>query len=182
MLVVLKGMKHKYVMVTDIEYDYSRLLQFAAIVLERVDGSDDVYKYDSSINRYICQKYVSKRAQKYTGIDLETLNRWGKPMEEFIKDYNTFYEDLDMSNTVFVSHGAKNDRKVLKEAGLTNLPKHSFCTYKNGKKVLKRDAQLTLTDIAQESGFSMDNAHDAFTDARATLHILSYILCLKEEN
>jgi DNA polymerase III epsilon subunit-like protein len=181
MLVVLKGMKHKYVMVADVEYDYARVLQFAAIVLERTDEPGDVYRYDSSINSYITQKYLSRRAEQYTGITLDKLKDWGQPMEDFIEFYNLFYKDLDMEQTVFVSHGAKNDRKVLREAGLVNLPAHSYCTYKNGRTALKREKTLRLTDLAEESGYSMDNAHDAFADARATLHVLSYVLSLKED-
>jgi len=181
MFMVLKGMKHKYVMVADVEYDYARVLQFAAIVLQREDGPGDVYRIISSINAYIEQTYLSKRAEQYTGITLAKLQEWGIPMGTFIETYDDFYEDIDMEQTVFVSHGAKNDRKVLREAGLVNLPAHSYCTYKNGKTALKREKTLRLTDMAEESGYCMDNAHDAFADARATLHVLSFVLSLKED-
>lgn len=174
MLVLFPKIKNDAVLVADLEYDNNGLMQFAGLLL--VNQEDDVFQVYRSFNFYVKRSDVNKYAVKYTGITNEFLTEHGLEKDELIEKYNELVKDVNLKNTLFVSHGSKNDRKVLREFGLTDLPQHSFCTYKNSKKVLKRDKQLKLKDVAHESGFFLGEAsHDAYLDAWATVSVFSYL-------
>jgi hypothetical protein len=45
-----------------------------------------------------------------------------------------------------------------------NKIKNRYCTYKNAKRLLKRDNCLTLKDVAAEGCYYMFNEHNAYAD------------------
>jgi DNA polymerase III epsilon subunit-like protein len=181
MILFFKGIKHKHVLVCDIEYDRSNIVQFAALLFKNIDTKNSLYQIEGSINIFLQQDSIDSYITKYTGIDQSTLQAYGQTQAEFIKQYNSLMANAGMEDTLFVSHGSKNDRKILKDSGLIDLPKHSFCTYRNAKRILNRGSDLTLFKVAAEAGYFLDNAHDAFGDAWATVAALSFLLKLDGE-
>lgn len=181
MVLFFKGVKHKHVFVCDIEYDNNKVIQFAGLLFKNIDPKNFLYQIESSVNLYIKQNDVGSYATKYTGIDKVLLDQYGSTEEEFIVQYQTLFQNADMNDTLFVSHGSKNDRKILRQMSTIELPKHSFCTYRNAKRILERDNNLTLTQVAADSGWFLDNAHDAFADAWATVAALSFLLKIDGE-
>jgi DNA polymerase III epsilon subunit-like protein len=181
MILFFKGIKHQHVLVCDIEYDRNRIVQFAALLFKNIDMKNSLYQIEGSINIFLKQDSVDSYITKYTGIDQAILDIYGQTDEEFIKQYYSLLENVDLNDTLFVSHGSKNDRKILKDSGLVDLPKHSFCTYRNARRILNRTTNLTLFKVAADAGYFLDNAHDAFGDAWATVAALSFLLKLNGE-
>jgi hypothetical protein len=181
MILFFKGIKHKHILVCDIEYDRSNIVQFAALLFKNIDAKNSLYQIEGSINIFLQQDNIDSYITKYTGINQSTLKTYGQSQEEFVKQYNSLVKSVDMADTLFVSHGSKNDRKILKDSRLIELPKHSFCTYRNAKRILERSSDLTLFKVASEAGYFLDNAHDAFGDAWATVAALSFLLKLDGE-
>lgn len=176
MILYFKGIKHQHIFISDIEYDNNKVIQFAGLLFKKIDAKNSLYQVEGSINTFIKQDEVGIYATRYTGIDKNLLQQYGQTEEEFLEQYKTLFKNVDMSDTLFVSHGSKNDRKILKGLPAIDLPKHSFCTYRNAKRILGRESKLTLAEVAAEAGYFLDNAHDAFADAWATVAALSFLL------
>ena len=181
MVLFFKNIKHQHILVCDIEYDHNQVIQFAGLLFKNIDYKNNLYQIETSFNAFIKQDGVNKYITMYTGIDKELLEKVGKTEEEFLKLYTNFIEGVDLHDTLFVSHGSKNDRKILKALVSDGLPKHSFCTYRNAKRILDRNKELTLANVSHEAGYFLDNAHDAFADAWATVAVLSFLLKIDGE-
>lgn len=181
MVLFFKNIKHQHIMVCDIEYDHNRVIQFAGLLFKNVDYKNNLYQIEKSFNVFIKQDGVGRYATLYTGIDKNLLEELGETEEDFFTLYRSFIQEADLNDTLFVSHGAKNDRKILKALIPNQLPKHSFCTYRNAKRITNRTRELTLSDMANEAGYFLDNAHDAFADAWATAAVLSFLLKIDRE-
>ena len=179
---VFKGIKQEYVLVVDTEYDNMVLMQCAGLLFKRIDEKNDIYQLAVSFNTYVTRDTVGYYANKYTGITSEFLQENGVPVEDFVTQYDAIFEGIDEDDVIFVSHGTRNDRRVLSSAGVTFSPGHSYCTYKNGKKLLKRETSLTLGDIAAEGGFQLNGSHNAYYDAIATVSALSFLKKLEWES
>lgn len=181
MVIFLKNIKHRHVLICDIEYDKNRVIQFAGLLFKNIDYKNNLYQIEQSFNVFIKQEGVGTYVTFYTGIDNKMLEAVGETEEDFLKLYDSFIHRVDLSDTLFVSHGSKNDRQILKSLIPKGLPEHSFCTYRNAKRILERNSQLTLSDVAMEAGYFLDNAHDAFSDAWATAAVLSFLLKIDGE-
>jgi hypothetical protein len=181
MILFFKGIKHKHIFVCDIEYDSNKVIQFAGLLFKNVDYKNSLYQIQSSINIFLKQDGISTYTRRYTGIEQQFLDNIGETEQNFIISYKELFKGTDLNDTLFVSHGSKNDRKILKNIPGLDLPQHSYCTYRNAKRILTRDSKLTLTDIAHEAGYFLDNAHDAFADAWATVAALSFLLKIDGE-
>lgn len=182
MLVVFKDVKVPYVFIIDTEYDNDGLMQFAGLLFHQVDKDNEVYQLAASLNTYIYKETVNYYASKFTGITAEFLQEKGVSIEELNNNLGDIFEEVEPKEVLLVSHGVKNDRKVLKKAGIKFLPEHSYCTYKNSKKLLGRKKNLKLQDVANESGFFIgDKSHDAFADAWATTSVFCFLTKIKNE-
>lgn len=175
MLVVFKGIKQEYVYIADTEYDKMELIQSAGLVFQRVDERNDIYQLAFSFNYFIKKKKINWYVQKFTGISPDFLKEHGLTKEEFLEVYDSMFEGINPNDMLFVSHGSQADKKVIKNSEVKFIPEHSFCTYKAAKRVLKRESALTLTDVAMEAGFMLQNTHDAYADAVATAFIFSFL-------
>lgn len=175
MVLNFQNIKRKYVVVMDLEFDQMNLLQAAGMIFKLVNEKNYSYRLQTSFNFYIKREEIGKYAEKYTGLNLEFLNDNGITLEDFIKQFNDLMSEIDLDDAMFVSHGSKNDRLVLKNSGITNLPAHSFCTYKNAKKILKREKRLSLEEVASDAGYYMFDKHNAYYDVIATTVVLSFL-------
>lgn len=175
MVVNFQNIKRKHVVVMDLEFDQMNILQAAGMIFKLVNEKTYAYQLQTSFNFYIKRDEVGKYAQKYTGLEPEFLNDNGITLEDFIKQFNHLMSEIDLNDSLFVSHGSKNDRLVLKNSGIVNLPAHSFCTYKNATKILKREKRLSLEEVASDAGYYMFDKHNAFYDVIATTVVFSFL-------
>jgi len=180
MLMLFPGIKQEYVLVLDTEYEDMKLLQCAVFLFKRISDGDG-YQLAASFNKYIKAHSVNKYTTRYTGLTSEFLMQHGIEKDYFADFYDSLFEGIDTNDVIFVSHGTKGDRKVLKDAGVTFSPGHSFCTYKNAKRILKRERGLALTDVAAEAGFQLNGSHNAYYDAIATAVAFSFLTKLDYE-
>lgn len=172
MVVSFYGLPFDNVLVADLEFDNFNILQFSALLFKRKEK--DQYELNTTINFYIKQEKVGKYAKEYTGINSQFLMDYGIELQEFQKEMEKILSEIDLEKTVFVSHGAKNDRKILRKSNIL-LPKHSYCTHKNAAKILKKENGLSLKVLAQEANFMILKEHDSYWDALATVAVLSFI-------
>jgi DNA polymerase III epsilon subunit-like protein len=175
MLMYFKNIKQPYVLVADIEYDINSVLQCAGLIFKLVDEKNYIYQLAVNFNWYIKVPSVDKYATKYTGLTAEFLNENGISKEEFITTFKQLISNYNPSDMLFVSHGSNNDRLVMKKFGIDVLPLHSYCTYKNARRILNREKTLTLANVAEEAGFKLFDEHDAHSDALATAAIFSFL-------
>lgn len=173
MLVVFPNIATDNVLVMDVEFDNMDVLQVAGMFFSRRRG--DVFKLNQTFNKYVKREKVGYYATRHTGLTSEFLQENGLELNDFVQEMNNIMTEFDLNKTVFVSHGTKGDRKVLRETGLL-LPAHSLCTYKLAQRTLDKDSGFRLQDVAAKSGFNANNYHDALVDVMATISSLSYLL------
>lgn len=187
MIIKCYGETHQYLVFIDIEFNNKSLVQFAALLFRRIDN-DGTYQLMRSCNQYIttrvCYPFV-----EYTSITnnfLETNGITLKDLQEII--FNDFLSGIDLKNIVLISHGLKNDRIILQENGinLTNLgdknkPIDGYCTFTNAKRILDRDKRLTAADIAEECGYYLHHAHNAYNDVWAEVAIFTFLKKIEQQ-
>lgn len=170
MIVYLKNEFHEHILVFDIEFDCMKLVQFAGLLLRK--AKDELYIVERSVNVYVRTK-VSYPFTAYTGISQAFLDDNGSPIEGVVQIVeDEFLAGIDKSKLLVVSHGLKNDRLVLMENCINLLYDHDkirtidgYCTFTNAKKILGRQDNLRLEDVANESIFYQADTHNAFNDA-----------------
>ena len=178
---------HKYLVFIDVEFNNKTLVQFAGLLFGRID-SDGTYQLMRSCNQYVTTK-VCYPFVEYTSITNNFLESNGvtlKDLNEII--FNDFLSDIDLKEIMVISHGLKNDRLILMDNGinLTHLgdrthPIDGYCTFTNAKKILKRDKHLTAADIAEECGYYLHHAHNAFNDVWSEVAIFTYLRKVEEQ-
>lgn len=168
--------KHKNLLFIDIEFDHRNLLQFAGLLFQRIDDCGN-YQLSRSINQYRSpEEKVGYPFVEYTGLTGNFLVENGvslKSLQSLI--FDDFLEGVDLSSLEVISHGLKNDRAILLENGIdlstctskdnnNKLPIDGYCTFKNSQRILGRKQNLKESDIAEEAGYYIHNAHNAFND------------------
>ena len=176
MLVQFKEVKEEYVMVVDTEFDHQVLVQFAALVFKREQG--DVFRLVVSMNQFLKRNSLSSYFKNNMPITVEYLQENGLSEDEFKEMYNDTFGFLEDNNTLFVAHGAKQDKQVMRKSGL-EFNYNTYCTVKRAKALLKRDNKLKLENLAAEAMYFLEGAHDAYQDAMATVVVFSYLTDLE---
>lgn len=175
---------HNYLLFIDLEFSNQDLVQFAGLLFKKID--DETYQLMRSVNTYISQK-VCYPFMEYTHITNNFLEENGIPLEDakaLIKD--EFLADVPLDGIEIISHGLKNDRLVLLNAGLNfttigDKVVDGYCTYMNARRILDRPNHLTLNDIAEESGYYLHSAHNAYNDVWAEVSVFTYLKKLEEQ-
>lgn len=171
--------KYDDIILFDIEYDQMSLVQFAGLLLHKVDNN--LFKLTKSVNFYVKQnKQLNPFFVKYTNINDEFLQEKGVSWLEAVTLFNSFIDGINNENCLVVSHGVKNDLHVLEANNIQfNIDNH-YCTYNNAKRILQRDNMLSLDVLAAESGYALFNAHNAYADVWGTLNVFCYLKELEE--
>lgn len=159
-------------------------MQFAGLLFKKIDT--ETYQLSNSINVYISQK-VCYPFMEYTSITNSFLEENGVPLDDakaLIMD--EFLKDIPLNELEIISHGLKNDRLVMSEAGLNlsayeGKPIDGYCTYINGRRILGRLNHLTLGDIAEECGYYLHSAHNAYNDVWAEVSVFTYLKKLEQQ-
>lgn len=175
--------KHLWLLFIDIEFDQQQLVQFSGALFKRID--DETYQLAATINQYITTS-VSMYFQDYTKITQDFLATSGIPLES-LKDliFGEVLKNVDMKDIMVISHGLKNDRLVLKDNGINfncyedtdgkTKPVDGYCTFNNAKRILERDKKLKLEDLAEEAGYYLSCAHNAYHDMWATVAVFTFL-------
>ena len=167
MIIKAYNENHKYLLFIDLEFSNQELVQFAGLLFNRIE--DDTYQLSGSINVYISRK-VCYPFMEYTNITNNFLEENGIPIADaralIMED---FLDGIPLNELEVISHGLKNDRIVLSEAGINlssanEKPIDGYCTYMNARRILARQNCLTLNDIAEEAGYYLHSSHNAYND------------------
>ena len=132
-----------------------------------------------------CNVYVSRKVcypfAEYTAITNSFLEENGVPLADAVELVKDFLYDVNNDDLCIIGHGLKNDRLVLVENGLefthksNGQPIDGYCTFNNAKRILNRQNHLTLADLAEECGYYLHHAHNAYNDAWAEVAIYTYL-------
>jgi hypothetical protein len=185
--------KHKNLLFIDIEFDHRNLLQFAGLLFQAIDNQGN-YQLYRSINQYrnpdekVCYPFV-----EYTGLTGNFLAENGIPLES-LKSliFDDFLEGIPLEDLEIISHGLKNDRAVLCENGINlsnfqningiTIPIDGYCTFKNSQRILGRKQNLKESDVAEEAGYYIHNAHNAFNDVWGEVAIFTYLKKVEQQS
>lgn len=167
--------KYKNIIFFDVEYDQSSLVQVAFLILG--ENEPNMFELQKSVNLYVKQSHsLTPFFVKYTNITDEFLCDNGIDLAGARTLVDEVIFNFNFNNTLVVSHGIKNDLDLLfnNNINLKQIPNY-YCTYKNAKRLLKRDSKLTLKDIAAEGCYYMFDEHNAYADVWATLFAFCYL-------
>ena len=170
------------IIIFDIEYDGPSLVQLAFLILYRREPN--IFEVLKSVNIYLRQNHpVNYFFTKYTNITNAFLSDEGIDLSVARSLVNDCLLNINTNSCTVVSHGVKNDLELLAAHGIDfiSLPEH-YCTYTAAKRLLNRKKDLKLQNIAEDSGYYMFNAHNAYSDVWGTLHAFCYLKELESEN
>jgi len=187
MIIKTYNENHEYLVFIDLEFNNRDLVQFAGLLFKRIE--DETYQLMRSCNQYVTTK-VCYPFVDYTSITNSFLEANGvslKDVQTIV--YNDFLADIDLKDIMVISHGLKNDRMVLLQNGINlsyrddnkRLPIDGYCTFNNAKHILERDNHLTAKDLANECGYYIHHAHNAFNDVWAEVAVFTYLKKLENQ-
>lgn len=180
MKLYIPNLKTKYLLIFDIEYDGSSLVQLAFLILYRLEP--DIFVLSQSVNVYIRQSQrLNNFFTKYTNITDDFLREEGLDLPVAKTLVADRLLNIDANNCTVVSHGIKNDLEILIDNGIDFYCKDQYCTYEAAKKLLNRSSNLTLKEVASEGGYFMFNEHNAYADVWGTLHAFCYLKEIEDE-
>lgn len=183
---------HSYLLFIDLEFFSNKsqnktnnhLVQFTGLLFQWID--DETYQLMRSCNEYVTDR-VCYPFVEYTSITNSFLVENGVPLPDMVASIiEDFLRDIPLQEVLVISHGLKNDRMVMLENGLnlSNIngqPIDGYCTFENARKILKRQNNLTLQDIALECGYYLHQAHNAYNDAWAEVAVFTYLKKIEEQ-
>lgn len=189
MIIKAYNENHPYLLFIDLEFfntkdSTNHLVQFAGLLFKRIDT--DTYQLMRSYNQYVTEKVCYPFAE-YTSITNNFLAENGVPLDDLVA---SIQEDLEaivpLNELLIISHGLKNDRIVLNEAGFklntyNDQPIDGYCTFTNARRILKRNEHLTLTDLCEEAGYYLHHAHNAYNDAWGEVAVFTYLKKIEEQ-
>jgi DNA polymerase III epsilon subunit-like protein len=167
--------KYKNIILFDIEYDNSSLVQVALLILGAKEPH--MFEVQKSLNVYIKQNHLlSPFFVKYTNISDAYLRDNGIDLSGARTLVESVIFDIKPEETLLVGHGIDNDMRLLDICKFPFSRFSNICdTYKRAKKLLKRTNNLTLSDLAAEDGYCSFNEHNAYADTWALLHAFCVI-------
>ena len=175
---------HQYLLLMDVEFNNRTLVQFAGVLFKRIDN--ETYQLMRSCNQYVTTK-VCYPFMEYTQITNNFLEQNGVPLEDAIAFVmEDFLGDIPLDQLEVISHGLKNDRLILMEnkinlSSFNDKPIDGYCTFNNAKRILGRQNHLTLSELAEECGYYVHNAHNAFQDTWAEVAVFTYLRKLERQ-
>lgn len=192
MIIKCYNENHDYLLFIDLEFfnekvgleNSNHLIQFSGLLFKKID--EETYQLMRSCNEYVTDK-VCYPFMEYTNITSNFLAENGVRLEDMISSIKEdFLEGINLDRTLLISHGLKNDRIVMNEAGLTlltsvNQPIDGYCTFTNARRILQRQDKLTLKDVCEETGYYLHNAHNAFADAWGEVAVYTYLKKREEQ-
>ena len=184
MIIKCYNENHPYLLFIDLEFcnkekeKATQLIEFSGLLFKNIDV--DTYQLMGSYTGYVTEKVCYPFAE-YTAINNSFLEENGIPLKDMVDIImNDFLGQVPLNELMIITHGLKNDRLVMLENGLNlstynNKPIDGYCTFTNARRILERTNHLTLNDIAEEAGYYLHNAHNAYQDVWAEVSIFTYL-------
>lgn len=180
MIIKCYNENHPYLVFLDLEFNNKTLVQFAGLLFKRIDT--DTYQLMRSCNQYITTK-VCFPFIEYTNITNGFLDENGVSAQDLKSIiFNDFLADVSLKDIMVVSHGLKNDRLILTQNDINlttsddrKIPVDGYCTFNNAKRILNREKMVSAQDLANECGYYLHHAHNAFNDVWAEVAIFTYL-------
>lgn len=180
MIIKCYNENHNYLLFIDLEFNNQDLVQFSGLLFTRIDN--DTYQLAKSYTVYITQQVCYPFAE-YTSITTNFLTENGITLADAkLGIEEDFLGDVPLNELLIISHGLKNDRIVLDKAdininryGEDDHPVDGYCTFTNARRILERINHLTLNDLAEESGYYLHNAHNAYNDVWAEVSVFTFL-------
>lgn len=175
MKLYIPNIKEQNIILFDVEYDNSLLVQLAFLILTKTEPN--IYVLSKSVNIYVKPgQSLSTFFKRYTHITNDFLCDNGVDLSVARTFVMNNLLDIDVNNSMVVSHGIKNDLDILYNNGIDfKQIKTHYCTYNSAKKLLKRQDHLSLKAVAAEGGYYMFNEHNAYADVWGTLYAFCYL-------
>ena len=159
------------IVIFDVEYDGPLLVQLASLILSRTT-EPNIFALAKSFNVYVdVGRPLTSFFTRYTNITNEFLCDNGVDLSVARSLVKEHLLDIDVNNSMIVSHGVKNDLELLTQNNidLKQIAVH-YCTYDAAKKILRRNNRLSLKAVSLEGGYYMFNEHNAYADVWGTLY------------
>lgn len=179
MIYFMRGLTKPYIMSIDIEYDNNEIIQIGSIVVKNI--GENLYQPYKSLNLYVKKDILSKFIQDYTNITKSFLDEYGEDEDNAKRIWREYISEFAYDDLLIISHGIHQDIMLMNECGFNIEGYENWCTYYYSKCVLKREWQLSLSDIIEECGLIPISEHNAYADALSTLNIFSFLLKLEGE-
>ena len=175
MIIHLDNLNYKNIILFDIEYDKTSLVQVAFLILGAKEPS--MFEIQKSFNVYIKQShFLSPFFIQYTNITDAYLRNNGLDLPRARTLVEGVISNIDVNTTLLVGHGIDNDMRLLDDKGFHwSRFSNRYDTYKQAQKLLKRSSLLTLADVAAEDGYFMFNQHNAYADVWGLLHAFAFL-------
>ena len=171
----IKKTRPKNIIIFDIEYDQTMLVQLAFLILTKKEPT--IFELTKSFNVYVKpNRSLTSFFTRYTNITNDFLcdNGVDLPVAKALVDEVIL--NIDLNDTLIVSHGVQNDLYLLLANGIDfKQIKEHYCTYNHAKKALQRNNHLTLQEVAAEGGYFMFDAHNAYADVWGTLYAFCHL-------
>ena len=189
MIIKCYNENHPYLLFIDLEFcnknkTETQLIQFAGLLFKNID--DETYQLMSSYNGYVTEKVCYPFAE-YTAINNSFLEENGIPLEDLVSFVmDDFLGGVPLNELMLITHGLKNDRLVMLENGINlstyeGKPIDGYCTFTNARRILGRTNNLTLGDVAEEAGYYLHNAHNAYGDVWAEVAAFTYLKKIEKQ-
>ena len=176
MQIYIPNTTHKHIILFDVEYDNSLLVQLAFLILTRTN-EPNIYALSKSINIYVKPGHsLNSFFTRYTNITNDFLCDNGVDLAVARTLVEDNLLDIDVNDCIVVSHGIKNDLDLLfrNQINFKSIKTH-YCTYTMARKLLHRNNRLSLKEVAADGGYYMFNEHNAYADVWGTLYAFCYL-------
>ncbi len=166
MNIQLYNIKQNTIFIFDIEYDQTLLVQISYLILSKC--GPDIYRIAETANVYVKPNQpLTRFFTRYTNITNDFLcdNGVDLTVAKALVEQGILNINPNKGDVLLVSHGVKNDLDILARNGFTlKQYQNRYCTYNNARRLLKRNEQLTLHDIAAADHYYLFNPHNACSD------------------
>ena len=171
----IKKTRPKYIIIFDIEYDQSSLVQLAFLILTKKEPT--IFELTKSFNVYVKPNQpLHSFFTRYTNITNDFLCDNGVDLAVAKALVDEVMLDVDFNDAMIVSHGVQNDLDLLFTNGIDfKKIKEHYCTYNSAKKLLKRNNKLSLQDVSADGGYCLFDAHNAYADVWGTLYAFCHL-------
>ena len=182
MIIKCYNESHPYLLFIDLEFcnkeKTTQLIEFSGLLFKNID--DNTYQLMSSYTGYVTEKVCYPFAE-YTAINNNFLEENGIPLKDMIDIImNDFLGKIPLNSlrdlSEFKDGLVFKYRDTNKNLSTYNeKPIDGYCTFTNARRILERSNHLTLNDIAEEAGYYLHNAHNAYQDVWAEVSVFTYL-------
>jgi DNA polymerase III subunit epsilon len=110
---------------------------------------------------------IPRKITEMTGISQELVDKEGEPLEETIKEFSAFIEDLPL-----VTFNAEFDMAFLRSAARQSnivIGNPASCALKMARRAWPGRKSYKLRDLAKDGGLSDEDTHRALADCKRAL-------------